>query len=545
MYKYNYRIPVLGMLAIVMGTATCSSILDFTECRVDSDCANFFVDNQPTFCNLDRCEVRSCTMNADCKNFNDDSVSLCNVEGNCTVLDSACEEPVYPDDKELPVDEVVFVGSLASTPENTSNTNSSAVKKSIELAISELNEQDVHIDNKKVAWVHCDAQGDKNAAVRAAEFLVGFENNSQGIFVRALISSAEEDLWAEVVKKVIPRNVFMMSSTAIVEHEIILEQDPYNLVWQVVPSASRYAIAFEERIQKIIDDPDSGFQTNAALLYANNNLGYSFYQTFTEIPEGGTKRRFPLSLGALGKQVIHSYNPDNSTHPADAVKSLQESIEDGDDPFSLGFLIIFGGDEVKDILIEYQRVLGDKWPDFILIADSSGPAALAALNEIGSAEILSKFIMISPRIPYPEENSQSFLQKFDARFPGESINSPESQLAYDATVTTLMAMLANQDIAAGPQIAKSMERIVDSDSAEQVSITKPNFFALAKAILEDENASIDLQGASSNLNLDLKNQDNCTDFAAFSITGSPGSLEYSTQPELYTVSCPNEDGEWP
>lgn len=519
---------LLGILTIAVSTTTCSAILDFTECRTDVDCGTFFIGDQPTFCVENACKVGPCEENAQCEQHSENSI--CNVGGFCTAMDSACENPVYPGNNELPVNEIVFVGSIASTSADDTN---SAVKSAIQLAVSDFNTQTSLEQNKKVAWIHCDPQGDADVAVRVAKFLAAQLPNEietyKGSITKAIVGPFADNEFVKVVNEVILQpegNAFIISPTSIIDHD--RSADDYNLVWKATPGASRYAAALAKRIEYIVANEDLGISENGytALVYAENILGNNLHQAFAKPTESNKKGTIP---GVSNLQIFSNYDVADPTKAAPLELLVKYDPE---------MLILFGGDEIKDFLIAYHGRNSENWPKYILTTDRGSSGVLAAVAEIDSPNVTSSFTIIAPDLPSPDRSGE-FLERFTAEFPNETVTTPNVQLAYDATVVLLMSMLTIEELTGGLTIAESIDQVVDANSMNKISITQNNFFENAKPLF-NQGETIDLQGASSDLNLATETQDNCTNFVAWEVVS--GNL---VKKATYTVNnCPNVDGEW-
>ncbi len=499
-----------ALFVLACGSGACSAVLDFTECRSDEDCAAFFVDNRPLFCNEaeSRCKVKQpgCTTVDDCAMHSDNSI--CGLSSECFELQvgdgAPCDEPVYPSGEKS---DVIYIGSIL----NSTASYNGGVEQAIQMAISDFN-ANATIADKKVAWIRCDSGGDVNQAIAAAEYLAGKEvdNDIVGVGVAGVIGPVEDAAFKGVAGVTLASgvNAFTISPGAVGP----VPNDQLGLVYRANAGAERRAVAIRNRVE------DLNLNT-AYVLYGNEAAG-DYAQSVLEAFEGNV----------VGSQQNILYN--SQLPAADLVALLPKSNVPE-------LLMIIGGDEIADILTEYVSQ-GLPIPTKIIVTERGASAVVQAVTSLGPSaqDLIDSLEVIAPAVPQMPATSEAFRQRLTGEFPGTQPGA-FVELAYDSTALTLLAA-ASQSSTSGPNVAAGIQSIVTVDGVEAPLGTATDMRNAAQALL---NGSINLTGVSSTLSVNPAIRDTCHDFVSYKVSGTTNP---SLVPQLTMgVTCPDGAvGDW-
>lgn len=471
-----------GLGAMAFGA--CSAVLDFTECREDIDCADFFTDDmRPMQCKEQKCVPRAgCTSNSQCTGLGDDYI--CNLSGSCAATTSdECKAPVYPGDQAS--DQVVFIGSIVSRSGDDAALGETA-EKAFEKALDEFDAGGgtVNIGGEalKVALVPCDSSSSTVQAVAAANHL------GSGLTVPAILGPLDDDELVRVAKEVsITNGVFAYTHSPTATTDI--DFDDKSLVWLSNTKAEFQGRAFGSHLQHEIDAGDvfDSADPKATLLFAQDAYGYSMYYALATQEEAGKPNRIP----EINSQVISSYNN------LDTGKLRIDSFGDTD------ILIILGGAEVAELLRHF-KTSGKPWPRRVYVAQRS----FAAVKALADATLVDSLRAIGPDL---ETANLAVLRKRinDANTPGEY------GLAYDAAMVTLLAMSSHtgDEPLTGVSIRAAMGRMSDPAGTAVSFGDPPATFVKAAIAALQAGKTINLEGISGPL--DYRNDGSiCGDMVA-------------------------------
>lgn len=497
---------VFASLAVGALAGACTATLDFTECREDSDCSAFFVDDKPMRCDDFQCVARTkCDNNSQCAGLGEGFV--CTVVGTCVQAASdQCAAPIYPEGEVS--DDVVLIGSLVakSGPEAALGA---AVEKAIAQAVADFNAGTKLQNGKGVALVACDTQGTEAGAEAAAEHL------GEALAVPAILGPTADREFAKVTRDVTQKNgvrAFVHSPTAAAE----LNFDDADLAWQTAVGVRYQGRAIAEHLAAetarmtfgAADQPP----VTRMLFNQADGFGYPMYYAIATEETEGTINRIPEA----GAQKITSYKA-----AADGMEKIVSYV-DG----TTQALIVVGGPEVAELLAHFATT-GNPWPKRVYISSRSA-AAVAALGDAALGESL--------RVIGPDLGGEAALA-IQSRV-GDT--TPEVALAYDATMATLLAMsgIASGTAVTGPSIVKNMARL-NKDGGTAISFADdPKVFVKAAAGALVGDGTLQISGGSGSLDYDAEGTI-CNDLAAFTFNG-----EGFTLAERFVTDCPNVSGSW-
>ncbi len=498
-------LTLVGGVGAALGA--CSAVLDFTECRDDSDCGEFFTeDMKPMRCNNSQCVARTkCTSNSQCTGLGEGYI--CSLTGACAATTSdQCAAPIYPGDK--PSDDVVFIGSIVdkSGPDKALGL---ASEKAFIQALNDFESGGGTLrSGKQVALIPCDSGGSAINAEAAGKHLGNILN------VPAILGPLDDDELGRVGEKVsIVNGVFAYtnSPTAIAELGFVDQ----SLIWLTNTSSVIQGRAFGYHLSyEIIRDTFGTPDPKATLLFAQDDYGYSMYFALaTEKPEGDINR-----IPEISSQVISSYRD------LEAGKKALDTFGETD------ILIIFGGAEVAELLAHY-KASGKPWPTRVYVAQRS----FAAVKALADTSLVPSLRAIGPDIE--TENLAAVRGRI-----GDEAAPAEVGLAYDAAMVTLLGMSvhAGSEPITGVAIREAMKKLNDPDGdAISFGEAPGTFVSAAVAALKD--GTVDITGASGPL--DYRDDGTiCGNMVAHAL--SPDATELVIT-DRFTTNCPDAvTGTW-
>ncbi len=522
--------------AATLGVATvagaCTSVLDFTECYTDDDCATFFEDNKPMRCDVDnnRCAPRTegCDQNSECEPLGESYI--CGFSHRCfdhTVGEELCDAPVYPEGAD-DNDGVVFVGSMINRA-----GDGAAIENGIRLAIEEFNANAslASESHPKIAWFACDTQGDAARAREIAEFLAGSADSENAVGVAAMIGPFDNNEFTEVVEEVSLAgniNAFTISPTSLIEEFSVMDKG--NVVWRGGPGATRYANAMLARL-------NDATPLRMLTILSNDPTRWALFQAMAVKKDVGGQERWWIDIddidGEMGAQGITSYNGVDNI--SDAVMGAVGADLGGDPQV----LLILGGAESGQVLEEYYTQAGTL-PELVVVPHWGLSGMNEALTRINDAAAIDALEIISPEMPNADVSAQ-FDERFQSRFSAAPL--ADAYQAYDATLITLFSMAGVADGSIlGPKISTITRGLLNGDTPT-VSAADPATYDDGGKTLANGNA-VELIGAAYPIEIDAARKEVCTDFIALGASGSPS--DPAIEPKArYQVNCPNEvAGTW-
>jgi hypothetical protein len=499
-----------GLFALGACAGACTAALDFTECRDDSDCSQFFVADKPMQCSNFQCvEGDGCSGNTACEGLGDGYV--CTVLGTCVQVEAdGCMAPVYPEGQAS--DEVVLVGSIVAL-DGPDKAAGEAVDKAIRKAVEDFNAS-WDLQGKAVALVPCDSKGDV-AAARAAAFHLGDK-----LAVPVILGPLADDEFYDVIQNVSTENgirAFTHSPTASAE---LKDLNDSSLGWQTAVAA-RYQgravglhIAYEQQNNVFLETET---KPSAAFLFnEDDKFGYAMYYAIATTDDpNSVVNRIPEASG----QQTSSYR-DVET----AITKLEEFLDKGETEV----LILFGGPEVAELL-QYWSGTSKPWPTRVYIAGPSA-AAVQALA-LADANLVERLRLIAP--DFGGEAALAIQERVGST-RGEAV------LAYDAAMATFLAMAAipEGNAIVGPNVVKQMPKLSIADGTPVAFADDPATFVKAARDTLASGDGVSITGGSGNLDWQADGT-LCDALAAFTFDGTAFTLV-----DRFTPDCPSVGGSW-
>ena len=505
-------IPQALLLALAGGlglfAGACSAVLDFTECRDDSDCGEFFTeDMKPMRCAESQCVPRTkCSSNSQCTGLGEGYI--CSLTGACAATtNDQCGAPVYPDGE--PSDDVVFIGSIVDKSGPDAELGKAA-EAAFVAALDDFHAGGGELrSGKKVALIPCDSGGTVTNAEAAAKHLGAALN------VPAILGPLDDDELARVGKNVsIISGVLAYTNSPLATADLDFEDQ--KLVWLTNTAAVFQGRSFGAHLKYEIDnDTFGGPDPKATLLFKQDSYGYAMYHALaTEKPENQINR-----IPEISSQVISSYR-DN-----DAAKAALDTFGETD------ILIVFGGEEVAELLA-YYKASGKPWPTRVYIAQRS----FSAVAGLGDTTLVPNLRAIGPDLESP--NFAAVAERIDIDSP-----TPEAGLAYDSAMVTLLGMSVHSGSSpiTGVAIFSAMDKLNDPEAVLVSFGEAPETF-IKTAITEiTAGRKINIDGASGPL--DYRSDGTiCGNMLALALSEDATEL---VPVDRFTTNCPDEvTGTW-
>lgn len=499
---------VSGALAACAGA--CSATLDFTECHDDSDCASFFEDNKPMFCSASVCKVREggCDANSQCAGLGEAYICTNSTTTRecASTQTEQCDAPIYPNGEVT--DDVVFMGVMVPR-DGVDATIGQAIEKAALAAIKDFNSAGTLQNGGKVAAVVCNTKSDPKAASDAAKHL------GDTLTIPVFVGPVDDLEFTRVVKEVTfaPRvNAFTMGPLVTAALD---ELDANGLVFSAMAGAKYQGRALGARLAV-----DTGGQAvDTLLLLEQNEYGISLYDAAATESTGENK---PKRIPELeGNQVISSY-----TGVDPAMNFLKDQLGGGATP---GVVVLFGRSEVAEILKRYKAA-GYKWPEKVYVSHRS-MNAIAALGDAALAPIV---VALAPEI-------DGKLAALRTRVNDPALPA-EAALAYDATMTSLLAMSAVKagDPVVGLKIAAAVKKLTDK-TGQKIDFTgAPGAFLAAAKAEFAAGKGVDVSGFSGALDFDASGSI-CGPIGAYKLDATGKKFEKFA---VFTPDCPAATGTW-
>lgn len=505
------RLIACGLLAGVVGA--CSATLDFTECLDNSDCAKFFEDKKPMFCDGNVCKVREggCASNSQCAGLGEDHI--CTNAAQTRVCESTktelCGAPIYPGGE--PADDVVLVGLMVPKT-GADQALGAEMEKAALAAVEEFNASGALQGGDRIAVVVCDTQSDPNAA-RTAGLHLGVT-----LKIPVFVGPIDDLEFARVVDDVTFApgvNAFTMGPAITAKLDAL---DPGDLVFSTLTGARYQGAALGARIgADFAGDPSA----NLLLVFSFDAYGESLYETTATMATGeGKPNRIPDLPGPQGVKSYVSVD--------EATGFLDDNV--GGSWGVPNALVLFGRSEVGEILQRYKDA-GYAWPQKIYVSQR----AMASVAALGDASLAGVVVAIAPDLE-TEKLAALRTRIGDATMPAEAA------LAYDATMSSLLAMAVVKagDPVVGPPVAKAIGRLADKAGAAIDFAAAPAQFVPAAIDAFKAGGGVDVAGITGPLDFDAGGEV-CGPLAAFTLDATGGAwVKIAT----YNPACPDAVGTW-
>lgn len=512
--RMSGRVLALGLLA-ASGSAVvgaCSATLDFTECLDDADCSKFFENQQPMFCDANVCKTRAggCSSNSQCAGLGEAFICTNSMTHLCESTEAdGCEAPIYPNGETA--DNVVFVGLMV--PKTGADKDLGlAMEKAALAAVEDFNKSGALQSGDQIATVVCDTQSNPDAAVAAAKQL------GDRLTVPVFIGPVDDLEFTRVVGEVTFAervNAFTMGPMVTADMSGL---DTNNLVFSPLPGAAYQGAAIGGRIGA---DFAGNADANLLLVFSYDDYGLSLYAATATMSTGAGK---PSRIPELpGPQGVKSYNDvDEASQFLDDNVTGSWGVPDA--------LVLFGRAEIAEILKRYKAA-GHPWPTKIYVPQR----AMSAIAALGDTSLAGKLVAIAPDIETAK------LAALRSR-TGDPNLAPQAALAYDAAMSSLLAMAAAQanEPVVGPTVSKYVAKLADpAGTAVDFGQAASKFVPTAVSELK-AGKSINIAGYTGALDFDAQGEV-CGPIAAFALDATGKSFAKTA---MYTPSCPTPAGTW-
>ncbi len=500
--RHRIALGLAGALVASVSGA-CSASLDFSECSKDSDCDRFD-GAEPLRCESNTCVAATCSDNSTCASLGDDQ--LCGLDELCVdALEvDGCKWLVLPGGEindSLTVIGAVYDASSAIGP---------LVRASFVLAVEDFNAGATLGNGNQVGLIGCDSGGDLDQAKDAATHL------AENVGVPAILGPLEDDAFIHVAEKVSVKAgnlIFTMSPTAIAPSTF----SDSNVVWRTIPGAAYHGQAIAQRIA------DAGYES-AIMVFRGDNYGLGLYKALT-VEVGGQQ-----VIEGVSNQSHLSYSVDE-----DGSGQIETLLTGSPNP---DVIVLLGGDEVGEQLKKIVAL--GVLPKRILISHAGLRGVQSAIIEVGDADFAGRIEMIAPLSAHPT-NAPLLYERLQAT--SNVVLGAEAPLAYDAAMTTLLAMRAIDGGTAitGPTIAPRMSKLTAGSPISFGEIEGYKFVKAAADALGLGN-SIDVIGTSGDLSFVPEFGQPCGPFVAWGFDDVAVPLPVLRS--SFTVNCPDTTGSW-
>jgi ABC-type branched-subunit amino acid transport system substrate-binding protein len=504
-----HRSHLAGLLAVgVLGGWACSFVVDLRQCRDDADCLD---EGRDLVCDAEsRCVPRpdpaevECELSSECVD-RFDAEHVCGPSGHCAALATPrCSIVHGPADADP--DDVVWIGSILATSPPY-QTLVLPLQNAVQLAIEDFNGATSLGGGKKVGWIGCDSGGTVEGALEAAEHLV------RDVGVPAVVGPTFSETTTAVATGVtIPSRVFLMTPTA--THPSITDLDDDGLVWRTITSDVHQAEAVADRLP-LLDPPAS----RVLLLGKDDAYGRGLVSSVSSL----LSERSP---GAAVATLIYD-NPARFANQEELLSSYGAIVGTGYQ-HRADTIVIAGTSEAHELALFYLQAWSNDpdapaLPRFV-VTHGGVPVLESIVKNVAEGfrpTLMPRLEGTSPVISDPE-NFAAYNIRYMIRFDDqEAITS--SSLSYDATMVTLLAMVAAdaEGSIGGPEIAGAMSRLVEGTL---VSFGDPGFVTQARDRLVAGD-SVDLRGVSGALDFDLATGDVRTDLVGWGVVPRSGTTD--------------------
>lgn len=523
------RLAALG--TVLAGSAACSFVLDFEQCRDDADCANaqgleLACENSECVPPTDPATVE-CSANADCTDRFDE-MHVCGSAGHCASLVSEeCPKVLMPSGRT--VDDVVFLGSVTAVAPPYDGIGV-PLENAIQLAVEDFNSVASLPGGRKVAWVACDSAGSVGTAKAAAAHL-------QDLGVMGIVGPTFSEETIAVAEDVtVPGGTFLITPTATAA--TITDLADNGLVWRPIESDVHQSAALADRVAELDPRPEK------VVIFAKNDA-YGSGILDAIVPPLAAR----LDPGAL---ITLKYSDPGSFDTNEQLLSeygMRIAIAIGEVPDTI---IIVGTSEARELILFYI----DAWsavdpapplPVF-LVTHGAVPVMEGVIDGIKEGSSFRQVLMehmegVSPIVQDPE-NFAAFNIRYKIRFDDEEALTISS-LTYDSAMVMMMAATAVGDGGiSGAAIAEAMPRLVDKGGT-QVSFGGAGLGFIQTAIdTLGGGGNIDLKGVSGELDFDVTTGEVRTDLIGWDLLPRSSNPDdpVLTPARIYTLDPPPANG---
>jgi ABC-type branched-subunit amino acid transport system substrate-binding protein len=511
-------------------SGSCTPTLEFQQCRDNDDCANALgrdlVCSESHEC-IERPspEEIACTVHSDCFALLD-SEHVCTAAGACAALRSdECTEIGRPEG--VDPNDVVYVAALLATSPPF-DTSIGPIKNAVVLAVEDFNREGALPGGRKAGWVVCDTAGNAEQAVRAAEHVV-----RAGI--PAIVGPTLSDPVLRVAEEVaIPSGTFLISPTA--TNKTIAGLDDEGLVWRTISSDVYQASALAD----VLGEYDPPVE-RVLVLAKDDGYGIPLSADFLQ--------RGDAEFGSISFGTLRYPDPTRFS-TADALRASYGNVIAEGYAHQADTVVLIGTNEVRDLVLLYltaREAMNPRPPLPRFIVSHGAVPVMTQIVESSAVTpsfrptLMSVIEGVSPIIQNAE-NFEAYNIRYTIRFLDEEPLTASS-LGYDATMVTLLAMVAAGEGATGASIAENMPRLTRGTA---VPFGDPAVFVpqAVDALLAGDD--IDVQGVSGELDFDAAGEIR-TDLVGWGMVPRDGQPEVPVLVPLrrYVLDgAPATDGAW-
>ncbi len=539
------KIVLATCIAAAPVAGACSLALDFDECTQTEHCVA--EDGVTRACVDNRCvgiEELACESHSYCGELFGESF-VCGAGSDdtprCVDTDTELCEPIrWPEGRDR--DKSVIIASIMPLSEQF-DALIRPLQYATELALLDFNSVTTLPGGRGVAWIACSSAGGAEDAVDAARFL------ADKVGVPAIIGPIFSESVLEVAEKIsIDRGVFLISPTA--SNKDISSLSDNGLVWRTIASDIYQASALAQRLGEL-DPPVEA----VAFLPKEDRYGLGLWQE--------VQKHLPDVLPGQDVGVYSYKNPAGMTEEA-LLANYAGVVSQAYNAYKPDTVVLIGTSEVENLILLYLQawagdISDDKplTPPRFIVSHGAVPILEETVRYLGLDDSTAPlqgpmYGLVEGTAPiiHDPENFAAFNTRYKLTFADQDpITS--SSLSYDATMATLLAMVAipeNQNIT-GPRIAASMPKLVDK-GAEEISFgdsVQLQFVTRAREALA-AGGTVDLKGVSGDLDFDTSSGEVRTDIIGWGLTPVDGD----TNNPLLTVlrrfvldpTPSSTEGEW-
>lgn len=525
---HRMRSLALGLFGAGLGLGLgCSVVLDFPQCVEDVDCTN--ADGVELVCRDSECvppippETVSCTVDADCQAAFDETV-VCGTSGVCRGLTAdRCELRVRPEG--VDPEQIVYIGSVLPRT-GTYASMGVPLENAVQLAVEDWNETATLPGGRRVAWVACDSRGISDEAAAATRQLV-----DAGI--TAIVGPALSAEAVAVANIAAPAEVLLVSPTA--SARVLAQLNDQGLVWRTAGSDAVQAAGIADRIAALEPVPARVVALVKSDLYGQTLVDDLRPRLDSAVPG--------VDFGTLLYSDVDSFD-DNAALLSEYGARVASAFEADPD-----VVVILGSVEARELVLFYLEAWANAdprppLPRFLL--SSEAVPMLVPIVE-GVSESFKATLMESiegvGHATRDDDAYAAFEIRYGIRF-GDAAAGLDAGLAYDATMTILLAMSAlPAGEVGGLEVAGAMARLADPAGTEVAFGESLEFITTVQQALAG-GGNVHLRGVSGPLDFDVESGDTRRELDGWDVEPVSGAPRLRAQRRYVLDEAPAVTGEW-
>jgi len=476
-------------LALSLGLG-CSVVLDFPQCVEDADCTN--AEGVELVCRNSACmepipaDTVACSTDAECQAAFDETV-VCGVQGSCASLQSErCELRIRPGGTP---DEIAYIGSVLPRT-GTYADRGVPLENAVQLAVEDWNDTARLPGGRRVAWVACDSLGRPEDAAAATNELL-----AAGI--TAIVGPALSSEAVSVANLAAPADVLVMSPTA--SARVLAQLNDNGLVWRTIGNDVVQAAGIADRIAELEPVPQRVVAMVKNDLYGQTLVDDLASRLTGVLPEGG--------LGTLLYSEIDAFDDTDELLSEYGTRVAAAFDADPD------LIVILGSVEARELVLFYLEAWANADPrpplPRFLVSSEAVPVLEPIVQGVSSSfrDTLMANLEGVTHATRDDSAYSPFEIRYGIRFADQAAAGLDAGLAYDATMTILLALSAlPAGDATGSEIAGAMARLADPAGMEVSFGEGLSFIDTVQQALEAGDG-VRLRGVSGPLEFDLDSGD--------------------------------------